>query len=194
MKNAWEMLSYTLRLFDGMARILVFIFSAAMAFAQLQGIVDIHTHGDPDSAPRKIDVLEVARLAKAEGMRAIVLKNHYAPTAQVAFLVQQLVPGVQVFGAIALNRSVGGVNSEAVAQAVSFKGKTVRIVWMPTFDAENNVKAAKQNRPFVSVSKNDRMTVRRSVARRCRTRLPAATTGPPSSETGQRQERQPPML
>ena len=154
MKNAWEMLSYTLRLFDGMARILVFIFSAAMAFAQLQGIVDIHTHGDPDSAPRKIDVLEVARLAKAEGMRAIVLKNHYAPTAQVAFLVQQLVPGVQVFGAIALNRSVGGVNPEAVAQAVSFKGKTVRVVWMPTFDAENNVKASKQNRPFVPISKN----------------------------------------
>jgi len=140
-----------------MARFLLFIFSMAMAFAQLQGIVDIHTHGDPDSAPRKIDVLEVARLAKGEGMRAVVLKNHYAPTAQVAYLVRQAVPGIEIYGAIALNRSVGGVNAEAVAQAVSFRGKTVRIVWMPTFDAENNVKAAKQNRPFVSVAKNGQL-------------------------------------
>ena len=140
-----------------MVRFSLFMFSFAMAFGQLQGIVDIHTHGDPDSAPRKIDVLEVARLAKGEGMRAVVLKNHYAPTAQVAYLVRQVVPGIEIFGAIALNRSVGGVNPAAVEQAVAFKGKTVRIVWMPTFDAENNIHASKQNRPFVSVAKNGKL-------------------------------------
>jgi len=29
-----------------------------------------------------------------------------------------------------------------------------RIVWMPTFDAENQVRTAKENRPFVSVTQN----------------------------------------
>jgi len=31
--------------------------------------------------------LDFAKQAKAEGMRAIVLKNHYAPTVRVAYLV-----------------------------------------------------------------------------------------------------------
>lgn len=157
------MLSYTLRLGNSMVRSFVLLsLSSALVFGQLQGIVDIHTHGDPDSVPRKIDVLELARLAKAEGMRALVLKNHYAPTAQAAYLVRQAVPGIQIFGAITLNRSVGGVNPAAVEQAVAFKDKTVRIVWMPTVDAENNVRAAqkndaKQNRPFVPVAKNGKL-------------------------------------
>jgi hypothetical protein len=134
--------------------LLLLAFSAAMSLAQLNGIVDIHTHGDPDSAPRKIDVLEFARLAKSEGMRAIVLKNHYAPTVQAAYLVRQVVPGIEVFGGIALNRSVGGVNPAAVEQAAAFKGKYLRIVWMPTFDSENQVRFSKQNRPSVSVSRD----------------------------------------
>src|SRR6266566_3669226 len=125
--------------------LLLLAFSAATSLAQLKGIVDIHTHGDPDSVPRKIDVLELARLAKSEGMRAIVLKNHYAPTAQLAYIVRQVVPGIEIYGAIALNRSVGGVNPAAVEQAAAFKGKYLRIVWMPTFDAENNVRFARQN-------------------------------------------------
>jgi len=124
---------------------------------QLKGIIDIHTHGDPDSAPRKIDVLDLAKLAEQEGMRAIVLKNHYAPTAQVAYLVNKLVPGVQSFGAVSLDRAVGGVNPEAVAQAAAFKGHLLRVVWMPTFDSENDVKFNKRNQPWVAVSKNGQL-------------------------------------
>ena len=133
---------------------ILLLLSAAVLFGQLKGIVDIHTHGDPDSAARKIDVLEFARLAQQEGMRAVVLKNHYAPTVQIAYLVNKIVPGVQSFGAIALNRSVGGVNPVAVEQAGAFKGNYLRIVWMPTFDSENDVKFNKRNQPFVAVSKN----------------------------------------
>jgi hypothetical protein len=32
-----------------------------------------------------------------------------------------------------------------------------RIVWMPTFDAENQVRSSKENRPFVSVSRNGQL-------------------------------------
>jgi len=47
-------------------------------FAQsLNGVVDIHVHSDPDSVPRSIDAIEIAKLAKARGMRALLLKNHY---------------------------------------------------------------------------------------------------------------------
>src|SRR6185295_9899144 len=133
------------------------LISSGICFGQLQGIIDIHTHGDPDSAARKIDVLELAKIAKAAGMRGIVLKNHYAPTVQAAYLVSQIVPGIQIFGAIALDRAVGGVNPEAVRQAAAFKGKKLRVVWMPTFDSENDVTFSKQNRPFVSIQRDGKL-------------------------------------
>ena len=141
-------------------RILPVVFAALFsqaAFGQLQGVIDIHTHGDPDLSPRSIDVLDFAKQAKAEGMRAIVLKNHYAPTVQVAYLVAKLVPGIEVYGGIALDRAVGGVNPEAVSRAAAFHGKKLRIVWMPTFDSENNVKFLKENRPFAPVAKNGQL-------------------------------------
>ena len=140
-----------------MRSVLLMLVSAGMSFAQLQGIIDTHTHGDPDSSARSIDVLELARIAKAAGMRAIVLKNHYAPTVQAAYLVSEIVPGIQVFGAIALDRAVGGVNPEAVRQAAAFKGKKLRVVWMPTFDSENEVTFNKQNRPFVSIQRDGKL-------------------------------------
>ena len=130
---------------------------AGISFGQLKGVVDIHVHGDPDSMPRKIDVLEAARLGREEGMRALVLKNHYAPTAQLAYAVNRAVPGIEVYGAIVLNRSVGGVNAEAVAQAAAFKGGYLRVVWMPTFDAENQVRFSGEKRPFVSVARDGRL-------------------------------------
>ena len=140
-----------------MKKLLLMLLSAGMSFAQLQGIVDTHTHGDPDSAARSIDVLQLARIAKAAGMRAIVLKNHYAPTVQAAYLVSEIVPGIQIFGAIALDRAVGGVNPEAVRQAAAFKGKKLRVVWMPTFDSENDVTFSKQNRTFVSIQHDGKL-------------------------------------
>ena len=140
-----------------MKKLLLMLLSAGMSFAQLQGIVDTHTHGDPDSAARSIDVLQLARIAKAAGMRAIILKNHYAPTVQAAYLVSEIVPGIQIFGAIALDRAVGGVNPEAVRQAAAFKGKKLRVVWMPTFDSENDVTFSKQNRTFVSIQHDGKL-------------------------------------
>jgi Family of unknown function (DUF6282) len=130
---------------------------APLGFAQLQGIVDVHVHSDPDSVPRKLDALDTARLAKDAGVRAIVLKNHWAPTVQLAYTVGKVVPGIEVFGGISLDRAVGGVNPEAVKQAAAFAGKRLRIVWMPTFDSENNVRFNKQSIPFAPVSRNGKL-------------------------------------
>jgi hypothetical protein len=87
-------------------------------------------------------------------MRALVLKNHYEPTASLAYIVRKEVPGIEIFGGIALNRTVGGINAAAVDRMTKVKGHWGRVVWMPTFDAENQVRFSKENRPFVSVSKN----------------------------------------
>jgi hypothetical protein len=117
----------------------------------LAGVIDIHAHCDPDSTPRSIDALDLARLARERGMRGLVLKNHYEPTASLAFIVRKAVPGIEIFGGIDLNRTVGGINPAAVENMVKVKGGYGRVVWLPTFDAENQVRYSKQNRPFVPV-------------------------------------------
>src|SRR5215212_2986563 len=129
-------------------------FATVLAGQSLNGVVDIHVHSDPDSVPRSIDAIDIAKLAKSEGIRALVLKNHYEATASLAYLVRKEVPGIEIFGGIALNRAVGGVNPAAVDRMTKVKGGWGRVVWMPTFDAENQVRDSKENRPFVSVSKN----------------------------------------
>jgi len=83
-----------------------------------------------------------------------VLKNHYESTAGLADMVRRVVPGIEVFGGIDLNRTVGGVNPAAVEHMTKVTGGFGRMVWMPTFDSENQVRVSKESRPFVSVSKN----------------------------------------
>ncbi|HYW46065.1 MAG TPA: DUF6282 family protein [Bryobacteraceae bacterium] len=130
------------------------VLAAQAGLAQLNGVIDIHVHADPDSLPRKIDAIDLARLAKERGMRALVLKNHYEPTASLAYLVRKEVPGIEIFGGIDLNLTVGGINPAAVERMTMVKGGWGRVVWMPTFDAENQVRYSKENRPYVSVAKN----------------------------------------
>ena len=120
----------------------------------LRGAIDIHVHSLPDDRPRSVDGIEAATLAKAKGMRAIVLKNHYESSAGPVFMVRKAVPDIEVFGGIDLNLTVGGMNPHAVEHMTKVTGGFGRIVWMSTFDAENAVRTAKENRPFVSVSRN----------------------------------------
>ena len=120
----------------------------------LAGAIDIHVHGYPDDRPRSIDAIDVAQLARTRGMRAIVLKNHYESTAGLAYLVRKVVPNIEVFGGIDLNLTVGGINPAAVAHMTRVSGGWGRVVWMSTFDAENQVRYSKEHRPFVSVARN----------------------------------------
>jgi hypothetical protein len=131
--------------------------AATAAGQDLRGVIDIHVHSDPDSMPRSIDAIDAARLARSRGLRAIVLKNHFEPTASMAYLVRKVVPGIEVYGGIVLNRAVGGVNPTAVERMVQLKGAWGRVVWMPTFDAENQVRYSRENRPYVSVSRDGKL-------------------------------------
>ncbi len=134
------------------------LFSAPARPQTLDGAIDMHAHTDPDGVPRSIDAIDLAKLAKSRGMRAIVLKNHYEPTASLAYIVRKEVPGIEVFGGISLDLTVGGVNPAAVEWMTKVKGGYGRVVWLPTFDSENQVRTSKADRPFASVVQDGAVT------------------------------------
>lgn len=106
----------------------------------IRGLIDFHTHAAPDVFGRAVDDDELAGLAAAREMEAIVFKNHVALTADRAWLVRKRVPGIKVFGGIALNSAAGGINPQAVEWMWRMQGGYGRVVWFPTFDADNHVR------------------------------------------------------
>jgi hypothetical protein len=104
------------------------------------GVIDFHVHSHPDVFGRNMDDIDIAQLAKARGMRGIVLKNHVSETASRAALVTKVVPGVEVFGGIVLNKAVGGVNPDAVEWMHRVYGGRGKVVWLPTFESDKHVK------------------------------------------------------
>jgi len=137
-------------------------FFAGQAFGQepvtltgnpLAGLIDFHVHSGPDSFTRSITDLEIARIAKDRGMGALVLKNHFTMTADRAVLAERLT-GQRCFGGVVLNLALGGLNAEAIRRMVTFTGGRGKVVWLPTFDAQNHVKAFGEDRPSVAVVKD----------------------------------------
>jgi len=102
----------------------------------LRGAIECHVHFAPDIMPRRFNALETVLLAREAGLRAVVLKNHSYPTANLATLVGQMVPEVAVFGGICLEYDAGGINHHAVETEAKLGGK---IVWMPVFCARNSI-------------------------------------------------------
>ena len=131
----------------------------AGGYRLLQGAIDVHFHIDPDvSDTRSVDAATIERMkfARTQGLRGMVIKNHYETTAAIAYLIRKEIPGIDAFGGVALNRNQGGINLAFVEyMATQMKGKPGMMVWMPTYDSENAVKRSDQpNRPFVKVAEN----------------------------------------
>jgi hypothetical protein len=101
----------------------------------LKGAIDIHVHSGPDLYPRIQDHVELAQTARDAGLRALVIKSHNFPTAAHAIATSKAVPGIDVFGGIALNLHVGGLNPIAVEAALKYGA---RQVWFPTVDSLNH--------------------------------------------------------
>jgi len=104
------------------------------------GVIDMHVHSHPDVFGRNMDDMDVAQLAKAKGLRGILLKNHISETASRAALVMKAVPGIEVFGGIVLNKAVGGINPDAVEWMHRIYGGRGKVVWLPTFESDKHVK------------------------------------------------------
>jgi len=96
--------------------------------ALLEGAIDFHIHSAPDVYPRLLNDVELALSAKENGMRAILIKNHYFETAGRARIASE-VADFNVFGGIVLNLTNGGINAHAVRMALKMGAKQI---WLPT--------------------------------------------------------------
>lgn len=76
-------------------------------------------------------------MADSEGMRAIVVKSHHHPTVMDVRAMAPYLDGIRtkVFGSIALNSMVGGLNPSAVDLALAMGAK---VVWFPTISARKH--------------------------------------------------------
>lgn len=119
----------------------------------LHGVFDLHIHTAPDVTPRKCSDLELARRLQAAGMAGCAIKSHYADTAGRAAVLQELYPELRIAGGITLNRSVGGLNPQAVERTAQMGG---RLVWFPTLEAREYQRYRRGNdgsdlSPFLTV-------------------------------------------
>ncbi len=96
----------------------------------------MHVHSSPDVRPRLLDDIQVAQAARDAGMRAVLLKSHVTLTADRAAIAERVVGGIRVWGGLALNDAVGGLNPAAVEGAIRMGA---RIIWMPTISAACDV-------------------------------------------------------
>lgn len=130
----------------------------------LQGIVDLHVHAGPSVAKREVDAGDMLKEAVEAGYRAFVIKDHYFPTMMSATLVEKHLGNgkIKVFGGIALNNSVGGLNVKAIDSAY---GMGAKFVYMPTVSANHHIQehkghfpgagsAAVEEKPMVYVDEN----------------------------------------
>ena len=94
-------------------------------------------------------------------------------------------PGIEIFGGIDLNRSVGGVNPAAVERMAMLKGGWGRVVSFPTLDAENQARESHEDRRFVPVSRNGQLLpeVKQVIALAAKLNL-VVETGHSSAEEG----------
>lgn len=100
-----------------------------------RGSVDIHVHAAPDPiAPRRFDAFEMAVAARDAGMRAVIFKSHEYPTVPVAVIINRLIGDFTVFGSIALDHEVGGLNPAALEASAKMGAAKV---WMPTYAADH---------------------------------------------------------
>jgi hypothetical protein len=112
------------------------------AVSPIRGLIDFHTHAAPDVFGRAVNDEELATFAASRQMEAVVFKNHVTSTADRAWLARKHVAGIKIFGGVVLNGAVGGINPQAVEWMWRMQGGHGRVVWFPTFDADNHVRRA----------------------------------------------------
>ena len=91
----------------------------------LNGLIDLHMYNLPCIFERTFDTIELARMCRDAGYRAIVLKNHFYPTIEGAYLARKMVPGIETYGSVVLNPPVGGLNPWAVDAAIWLGAKSI---------------------------------------------------------------------
>lgn len=123
----------------------------------MRGAVDLHCHSGPSVMARLVDHIDAIEEAGAAGMRAVLFKDHYYPTAPIVELIRKRYAhlGVEPLGSIVLNNALGGFNAYAVEHALKLGSK---VVWMPTVSAANHVREGHNKKLLVAKSAMRRPT------------------------------------
>jgi hypothetical protein len=106
-----------------------------------EGAIDVHVHTAPDLIDRYESDLQLAYEGAQADMGGIVVKSHVVPTAGRVDLVNEAIGEELLYGGIALNGSVGGLNVDAAETALELGG---RIVWLPTAWSTNHATQARE--------------------------------------------------
>ncbi|TNM53313.1 DUF6282 family protein [Brevibacterium sediminis] len=99
--------------------------------AVTEGGIDLHTHPSPDIVARSQSIDEAAWDFGSAGIAGFVVKSHSIPTTTMVSMAPAGLPS-RPLASITLNRSVGGLNPDAVDIAARMGAK---VVWLPTKDS-----------------------------------------------------------
>jgi len=108
----------------------------------MHGAIDIHAHGGSEPFDRLLLEDEIAYDYSRAGMRAVVFKTWFSPSASRIALIQKYldkwalkneIEAVKIFGGVTLNRPAGGINPDAVKRCLGFPG--FKYVWLPMVDS-----------------------------------------------------------
>jgi hypothetical protein len=100
----------------------------------IRDTVDLHYHSGPSPFPRRFDPVDSAKHYDEHGFKAVVYKSHHHNTVMDILSIKAILDEmrVRVFGGIALNGLVGGLNPRAVEMCLKMGGK---VVWFPTISS-----------------------------------------------------------
>lgn len=105
----------------------------------LSGAIDLHYHSSPSPFSRRLTPAEAVRHYAENDFRAVVLKSHHHSTAMDVLAIRDVVTDqldLEVYGGVALNSHVGGLNPAAVELCLFMGGK---IVWFPTLSSHAHI-------------------------------------------------------
>ncbi len=105
----------------------------------LKRAIDFHIHVGPEIIPRKFTAVELVK--KEDGkLGGAVLKSHFFST--VPFMKEVKKTGMRLFGSVALNNYVGGLNADIVRASAELSDSPI-VVWFPTISAKNFLQKSK---------------------------------------------------
>jgi len=117
-------------------------------YGLLEGAIDLHIHAGPDLFPRELDEAEVISQAREIGMRAVLFKSHFTTNADRVYMLRKRFDDIGIYGTVILNKSVGGVNPEAVFAALNLGAVRVE---MPTVDSAQHIRKLGRTYPWSKI-------------------------------------------
>ena len=96
---------------------------------------DLHVHCGPELIPRQFDPIELAQHVKGK-IRGCMIESHFSSTAEWAKIANKAVGSQVLYGSLALNWSVGGINIDAVNSSLAVGAKSI---CMPTIHASGHL-------------------------------------------------------